>query len=216
MHTASPIMIKTATKNIIPNNNLNVSPICPKRATIFLSASGSQTADAKLYVIVRIASLIIGIAHIPITTIIPTIPNEFFNKVVAPITMSTESPKAFPTTGISVELAAFNPFNESPSILLVSELSKEIMLINIATTIPNKYVIPDLKNLEIFSILISSDRLAIIPITVAISVSGIIIIVIAFPIKIIINIIKGSIKPYCSYTSVLHSLMLIIKELNNL
>lgn len=114
IHIASPTINRTETKNIIPSIILNVPPICSNKDTIFLSATGSQIAEAKWYIIVRIASFIIGVIQIPIITTIPTIPIEFFSNEVDPSTMSTESPKAFPTTGIKEDAAAFIPFAARP------------------------------------------------------------------------------------------------------
>ena len=191
---AIPIINKTAIKNITPKSTLNVPPICSNKDTIFLSANGSLIAEAKWYVIVNIASFIIGIAHIAITIIIPTIPIEFFKIEVAPRTTSTESPNAFPTTGITVEVAAFIPFAVSPSTLLVSVPSKDNILTNIVITNPKSHVIPDFKNVDNFPICTLSDKLDTIPNTVAINVSGRMNNVIVFPIKITANIINGCIK----------------------
>lgn len=77
-------MSSAAIQNIIASNTLNVPPICSSIFTIFLSASGSAIAAEKLYSNVNTVSFIIGITHIPITTIIPTIPIEFFITEVAP------------------------------------------------------------------------------------------------------------------------------------
>ena len=181
-------------KNIIAKSTLNVPLICSKSDTIFLSASGSQIAEAKLYITVIIASFIIGKAHIPIITIIPTIPREFFKREVAPITMSADSPKALPITGTKVVIAAFIPFAASPSTLLVSSPSNDSMLTNIVITIPKVQVIPDFRNLESFSICIFSERLDIIPSVVAIRAIGRIKKVIVFEINTIENIINGCTK----------------------
>ena len=83
MHIARPIIKRTETKNIIPNRSLNVSLIWSNKETIFLSAIGSQIADAKLYITVSTVNFIIGIAQIPSMTIIPTNPIEFFKSDVA-------------------------------------------------------------------------------------------------------------------------------------
>lgn len=81
---AIPIINNAAIENIIASSTLNVPPICSNTFTIFLSAKGSAIAAEKLYNNVNTVSLIIGIAHIPITTIIPTIPTAFFITEVAP------------------------------------------------------------------------------------------------------------------------------------
>lgn len=81
---AIPIISKVAIQNIIASKTLNVPPNCSNIFTIFLSANGSAIAAEKLYNKVNTASFIIGIIQIPITTIIPTIPTEFFITDVAP------------------------------------------------------------------------------------------------------------------------------------
>lgn len=121
-------------------------------------------------------------------------PIEFFKSDVAPITVSTESPKAFPTTGTNVEVAAFIPLAVRPSILLVREPSRDRILIKIVITNPNIQVIPDLKKLDNLPICILSDKLAIIPNAVATKVIGNITSVITLPIKTIEKIINGCIK----------------------
>ena len=194
IHIAKPIINNTATKNIIANNTLKVPPICSNNLTIFLSANGSHIADAKWYVIVNTANLIIGIAQIPRITIMPKIPIEFFNIAVEPITVSTDSPNAFPITGTKVVVAAFNPFAVNPSILLVSPPSNDKTLIKTVIITPKNQVTPDFKNLENFPIWTFSDKLEIIPIAVAINVIGKINKVIVFPIIIIAKIIIGWIK----------------------
>lgn len=194
IHIASPITNKTATKNIIPKRTLNVPPICSNKDTIFLSANGSHIAEAKWYEIVSTDNFIIGIAHIPITTNIPTIPIEFFKSDVEPSTVSTESPNAFPTTGINVDVAAFSPLAVSPSTLLVNVPSRDKILTNIVTTNPNIHVTPDFKNLDSFPICTLSDKLDTILSDVAISVIGNINSVIVLPINTIAKIINGCIK----------------------
>lgn len=64
------------------------------------------------------------------------------------ITISADSPSAFPTTGINVVAADFIPFAANPSTLLVSPPSKDNILTNTVTTIPKPQVIPDFKNLD--------------------------------------------------------------------
>lgn len=110
------------------------------------------------------------------------------------ITISTDSPNVFPTTGIKVVAADFIPFAASPSTLLVSPPSKDKTLTNIVTTTPKNQVIPDLRNLDNFPICTLSDKLDIIPKAVAIKQSGNITIVIVFAMNIIENIINGCIS----------------------
>lgn len=81
---AIPIISKAAMQNTIASRTLKVPAICSKIFTIFLSANGSAIAAEKLYRTISTVSLIIGIAHIPITTIIPTTPTAFFITEVAP------------------------------------------------------------------------------------------------------------------------------------
>ena len=81
---AIPIINNAAIQNIIASRTLNVPAICSSTFTILLSANGSAIAADKLYNTVSTVSLIIGIAHIPMTTIIPTIPTAFFITEVAP------------------------------------------------------------------------------------------------------------------------------------
>ncbi len=114
----------------IPSKILKESPICSNTETIFLSAIGSASADAKLKEIDIIASFIIGIKHIESTTKIPTKPTAFFKILLQAKTASTVSPKSFPTTGIALVTTAFVVFNVSPSTLLVSDPSSD--------NIPNK------------------------------------------------------------------------------
>ena len=68
------------------------------------------------------------------------------------ITVSTDSPNAFPTTGIKVVAADFIPFAARPSTLLVSPPSKERMLTNMVITTPKNQLTPDFKNLDNFPI----------------------------------------------------------------
>lgn len=81
---AIPIINNAAIQNIMASNTLNVPPICSSILTTFLSANGSAIAAERLYRAINTVSLIIGIAHIPITTNIPTIPTAFFITEVAP------------------------------------------------------------------------------------------------------------------------------------
>lgn len=120
--------------------------------TIFLSAIGSLIAPTKLYSKLVIVNLIIGKAHIPMTIIIPTKPIAFFMSVVAPRTVSTESPNALPTTGIKVEATDFIPFTVIPSTLLVNVPSNDNKPTNTVITNPKNQVILEVKNFERFPI----------------------------------------------------------------
>lgn len=108
--------------------------------------------------------------------------------------MSADSPNALPITGTNVVVADFIPFAANPSTLLVSSPSKDNMLINIVITIPKIHPIPDFRKFASFPTLTLSDKFEIIPIVVAIKHAGRIKKVIVFAIKIIENIISGSIK----------------------
>ena len=118
-------------------------------------------------------------------------PIEFFKSDVAPRTVSTESPNAFPTTGTNVEVAVFIPLAVSPSTLLVRLPSKDKMLTKIVITKPKIHVIPDLKKSDNFPICILSDKLAIIPKAVAIKTIGNMNNVIVFAINTTEKIING-------------------------
>ena len=85
----------------IPKKILKMSPICSSKLTIFLSAIGCTNAESNLYDMVNTESLIIGIIQIPIIIITPTSPTAFFRTTPHPRTVSTTSPKIFPTTGIA-------------------------------------------------------------------------------------------------------------------
>ena len=136
-------------------------------------------------------NFIIGTAHIPIITNIPTMPIEFFKREVAPRTVSTESPSAFPTTGTNVDVAVFIPLAVSPSTLLVRLPSSDKTLAKIVITNPRIHVIPDLKKSDNFPICILSDKLAIIPKAVATKIIGNMNNVIVFAINTTEKIING-------------------------
>lgn len=91
-----PTIKSTETEHKIPSNSLNMSPNSSNSFTIFSSAKGSIIAEEILYIIVNIASFIIGAMHIPIIIITPTTPRAFFNTSPHPKTLSTESPNIFP------------------------------------------------------------------------------------------------------------------------
>ena len=107
------------------------------------------------------------------------------------ITISTDSPKALPTTGMNVVAADFIPFAASPSTLLVSPPSKERILTNTVIVTPRTQTIPDFKNLDSFPICTFSDKLDTIPKAVAINVIGRMNNVMVLAINITENIIKG-------------------------
>lgn len=135
----------------IPKNILKISPISSSKFVILVSAIACVATANNLYDIVNIASFIIGAIHIPITTIIPTIPTAFFNIIPHPNTVSTASPNILPTTGIAELTIAFVVFAVTPSTLLVNVPSKDTIPTNIVKTIPKNHTIPDFKNLESLS-----------------------------------------------------------------
>ena len=67
-------------------------------------------------------------------------------------TVSTESPKAFPTTGMNVDATDFIPFIVMPSTLLVKVPSNDSRPTKIVITNPRNHVTLDLKNLAKFPI----------------------------------------------------------------
>ena len=73
-----PIISITLIEHSIASNILNVSAIWVIKDTILESAIGSHKAAVRWYIIVIIASFNIGVIHIAITTITPTIPIAFF------------------------------------------------------------------------------------------------------------------------------------------
>lgn len=116
---------------------------------------------------------------------------SFLKELLNRNTISVDSPKAFPTTGINVVAAALTPFAVSPSILLVKPPSSDKILTNTVITNPKTQIILDFRKFANFPIWILSDKLEIIPIAVAINVIGRISIFIVFPINTIANIITG-------------------------
>ena len=113
-----PIISITLIEHSIASNILNVSAIWVINDTILESAIGSHKAAVRWYIIVIIASFNIGVIHIAITTITPTIPIAFFKIAEHPITVSTASPSTLPTTGIKLETAALAVLAVIPSTLL--------------------------------------------------------------------------------------------------
>ncbi len=178
-------------KKTTAKSNLNVPVTCSNNFTILLSAIGSAIAVVKLYDIVSIDSFIIGNTQIETSTIIPTIPTAFLSKIVHPKTVSTESLKALPNTGITFAVTAFMPLADNPSTELVKVPSKDKIPMKIVIVVPNTHTTLDLKNLDIFPICTLSEILDTIPIIVDTVIIGNIAIFIIFPIKIIINKITG-------------------------
>ena len=139
-----------------------------------------------------VAIFIIGVIHIPITIITPISPIAFFNIIPHPNTLSTTSPKTFPTTGIIVETAVFAVLAVIPSTLLLSVPSNDTTPTNIVNTIPNTHTTLDFRNFDNFSICIFSEIFEIIENTTIIKTIGINIFFIKFAIKFIANNIIGS------------------------
>ena len=86
---------------------LKISPICSNKFVTLSSAIGWITPASSLYASVKVANLIIGIMQIPKMIITPTKPTAFFKITPHPSTVSTASPKIFPTTGIAELTTAF-------------------------------------------------------------------------------------------------------------
>ncbi len=139
-------------------------------------------------------SLITGVMAIPSKIIIPTMPVAFFNIELHPITVSTASPKIFPTTGIKLDTAALAVFAVSPSTLLLNVPSIDTTPTKIVKITPNIHTTLVLKKLDNLSTCTLSDIFEIIPSDVDISTSGIITPVMKFPIKVIRNSIIGCIR----------------------
>ena len=106
--------------------------------------------------------------------------------------MSTASPKIFPTIGTALLTTAFAVLAVIPSTLLDSVPSIDKTPTKIVSMIPNTHTILDFINLASFSICTLSDIFETIHITAIISVSGIKIVSIKFPMKFIMNKIIGS------------------------
>ena len=81
--------------------------------------------------------------------ITPITPIAFFSIIPHPKTVSTASPKIFPTTGIKFDTAAFVVLAVIPSTVLLRLPSTEANPTNIVSTIPNIHTIDELKNLDI-------------------------------------------------------------------
>lgn len=159
----------------------------------------------------------IGITHIPIITITPITPTAFFSIAAHPITASVASPKIFPTTGITVETAAFVVFAVTPSTVSVKLPSRDKTVINSVMIIPNIHTVLEFKNLDIFDILISSDILDIIFKLVDINIIGNIKLEIVFPIKLTNNsnigcvILAEVIEPVVNINVIIIGIILLVK-----
>lgn len=138
-----------------------------------------------------VASLIIGEMHILIITTTPTIPTAFFSILLQLITVSSESPNILPTIGIKFDTAAFVVFTVSPSTPFVMLPSSEETPTNIVNAIPKHQTTELFINFGNLSICTLSEILDIILSAIDISVAGINIVLIKFPIKVIINKIIG-------------------------
>ena len=105
-------------------------------------------ADITLYAIVNIPNFNIGIIQIPTTIITPIKPTAFFSIIPQPKTVSTASPKIFPTTGTAELTTAFVVLAVIPSTLLESVPSNETTPTNIVSIIPRNHTIPDCRNFD--------------------------------------------------------------------
>lgn len=138
--------------NIMPSNILYPSPNVDSSFTIFTSAIGSTMLDINENTIVSIDNFIIGTAHIPTITKVPKIPTAFFSILLAPKTVSTASPKIFPTTGTNVDTVVFVNFEVTPSILVDKLPSNDIAPISTVNTMPKIHKLDDLKYFDNLSI----------------------------------------------------------------
>ena len=130
---------------------------------------------------------IIGIILILIITITPTTPIAFFKITPHPNTLSTTSPKTFPTTGITLDTIDFAVFAVIPSTLLLNVPSNDTIPTNIVNKTPRNHTTPDFKNFDILSTCTLSEILDIIENTTIINTIGISASAIIFPIKLQIN-----------------------------
>ena len=78
--------------------------------------------------------------HILKIIITPTIPTAFFRILLQLITVSTASPKIFPTIGIKLDTAALVVFTVRPSTPFVILPSKEATPTNIVSAIPKIHI----------------------------------------------------------------------------
>ena len=93
----------------------------------------------------------------PKIMITPTSPTAFFKMIPQPRTVSTASPNIFPTTGITVDTAAFVVLAVTPSTVCVRLPSSDNTVTNSVIIIPNTHIVAEFKNLGILDIFISSD-----------------------------------------------------------
>ena len=84
----------------------------------------------------------IGKMQIPTTTITPINPIAFFRIIPHPSTVSTASPKIFPTTGTALLTMAFVVLAVIPSTLLESVPSSEMTPTKMVRTIPKNHTTP--------------------------------------------------------------------------
>lgn len=117
-----------------------------------LSATVSPIAAVNLKHIVKTTNFIIGIATIPIIIITPIKPTVFLSIFEQPITVSTVSPKTFPTTGIKFATATLAVFDVSPSTELLSVPSNDSKHVKIVKATPKTHTIDDFKYLAIEAI----------------------------------------------------------------
>ena len=133
--------------------------------------------------------------QIPITIMIPITPTAFFKIIPHPKTVSTASPRIFPTTGIAELTTAFVVLAVIPSTLLESVPSNEITATKMVRIIPKNHTTPDFKKFDNLSICTLFEILDITIKLVKINTIGIIRVCIIFPIKLIKNNIIGSSTP---------------------
>ena len=78
-------------------------------------------------------------------------PTAFFNIIPHPRTLSTTSPKIFPTTGTAELTIDFAVFAVIPSTLLASVPSKDTIPTKIVKIIPKNHNVLDFKNFDNFA-----------------------------------------------------------------
>ena len=126
-----------------------------------------------------------------IITTTPTIPTAFFNILLQLITVSTASPKIFPTIGTKFDTAALVVFTVRASTPFVMLPSSDETPTKIVNTIPKHQTTELFINFDNLSTCTLSEILDIIFSATDISVAGINIVLIKFPMNVIINRIIG-------------------------
>ena len=143
-----PIITINIIDTKIASSILKISAISSNSFTILSSAITSLTLATSLYENVKTVNFKIGKMHMPIIIITPTKPTAFFKITPHPNTLSTTSPKIFPTTGTAELTIAFAVFAVIPSTELESVPSKETTPTNIVNIVPKSHTVEDFKNIK--------------------------------------------------------------------